>query len=65
MTHVVTEHITRTKNTIKGTFRLSDKTTTHFSIDRENGWNQWGNFTDNLCITVDKVEQLQNELNES
>jgi hypothetical protein len=61
-THVIREKVTRTKNTIKGKFYLSDKTITSFDIDKEYGWNQWGNSTNNLCITVNRVEQLQNEL---
>ncbi len=60
--HVVSEAVRRTKNTIKGTFRLSDKSTTSFEIDRENGWEQWGNTTGNLGVTVARVEQLQKEL---
>lgn len=60
--HVTREKITRTKNTVKGKFYLSDKSITSFDINKTDGWNQWGNSTDNLYITVDRVEQLQNEL---
>ncbi len=61
-TSIKSENIKRTKNTVKGTFKLSDKTTTHFDIDRQNGWNQWGNSTENLGLTVDRVETLYAEL---
>jgi hypothetical protein len=56
------EDIKRSKNEITGTFELSDGTTTHFSIDLENGWSQWGNSTENLGLTVERVEELFNEL---
>jgi len=48
---------------IKGTFKLSDGTTTHFCIDKEYGWQQWGNFKSNLYLTVPILEELQKELN--
>jgi hypothetical protein len=60
--YVKREQITRTKNTMKGKFYLSDKSVTQFDINKTDGWNQWGNSTDNLSITVNRVEQLQNEL---
>lgn len=47
---------------IKGTFKLSDRSTTHFCIDKEYGWQQWGNTRDNLYLTVPILEQLQTEL---
>ena len=59
---IISETTRRTKNTIKGKFRLSDKTTTQFEISRGEGWNQWGNSTDNLCLSVLRVEQLEQEL---
>jgi len=62
MVYIRSETVRRTKNTIKGTFVLSDKTRTTFSIDRVNGWAQWGNSTSNLGLTVERVEQLENEL---
>lgn len=62
MVYVKSETIKRTRNTIKGTFRLSDKSTTQFSIDREYGWSQWGNTKDNLYVTVDRIEELTQEL---
>lgn len=61
-THVIREKVARTKNTIKGKFYLSDKSITSFDINKTEGWNQWGNTTDNLFLTVGRVEQLQNEL---
>ncbi len=62
MTEIRSENITRTKNIIKGYFVLSDKTKSYFRIDKEYGWQQWGNFRDNLVLTVDRVEKLQQEL---
>jgi hypothetical protein len=59
---VTSETVRRTRNTIKGSFRLSDKTTTKFEIDREYGWRQWGNSESNLYVTVPRCEQLQIEL---
>ena len=64
MPYVKSEHITQTRNTIKGWFLLSDKSKTHFSIDRVNGWQQWGNSRENLGLTVDRIEKLQEQLNE-
>ena len=58
MTYVKSESYRRTKNTIKGHFILSDKSKTQFSIDKENGWSQWGNSTENLGVTVARVEKL-------
>ena len=37
MTYVKSEVVKRTKNTIKGHFKLSDKSITFFSIDKEHG----------------------------
>lgn len=62
MPTIKSETIKRTKNTIKGYFVLSDKSKTQFDIDRVNGWNQWGNSTENLGLTVDRVESLFREL---
>lgn len=62
MTYVKSEVVKRTKNTIKGHFILSDKSKTMFAIDKEYGWQQWGNSTENLGLTVDRLEQLQSEL---
>jgi len=59
MVYVRSETVRRTKNTIKGTFVLSDKTRTTFSIDRVNGWAQWGNSTSNLGLTVERVENVR------
>ncbi len=62
MIRVTSETVRRTKNTIKGHFTLSDKSKTKFDIDRGYGWNQWGNTTDNLSLTVNRVEELLEEL---
>ena len=64
MTKVKIENTTKTKNIIKGYFLLSDNSKTQFRIDKKYGWQQWGITRENLWITVNRVEQLQNELYE-
>jgi hypothetical protein len=52
--------ITYLKNgEIKGQIKLSDNTITHFEIDKYGEWNQWGNYSKNLFVTVPLMEQLQ------
>jgi hypothetical protein len=62
MVVVRSETVRRTRNTIKGYFNLTDGSKTQFSIDKEYGWQQWGNTMGNLGETVDRLEQLQREL---
>jgi hypothetical protein len=47
---------------IKGFFKLSDGTKTLFEIDKNGEWNQWGNNSDNLCLTVPFLEQMVRSL---
>lgn len=48
-----------TKHYIKGVFTLNDKSKTQFQIDKTDGtWEQWGNFRENLCVSVPKIEAL-------
>jgi hypothetical protein len=55
--------VTETKNQIKGIFYLTDKTRTRFEIDKKTGdWSQWGNCTDNLCLSVPIIERMLNEM---
>lgn len=61
MTYIKREVIKRTRNTIKGYFCLSDKTKTIFDINKD-GWEQWGNTSENLYLTVGRLEKLQEEL---
>jgi len=56
------EVVKRTKNTITGYFLLSDKSETQFSINKEYGWQQWGNTRENLSLTCSRLEELQQEL---
>ena len=60
MTTKVTKTTWReTKKFIKGVFTLNDKTKTNFEIEKSSGaWSQWGNTTENLCISVPKVEAI-------
>ena len=45
-------------NEVKGWFKLTDGTKTHFTISRDGEWEQWGNTRDNLCLTVPFMIQL-------
>jgi hypothetical protein len=57
--YIKSRTITELKTRVKGKFVLSDKSITKFEIDRKTGeWNQWGNSTDNLCISVEAIEKL-------
>lgn len=53
--------VTATKNQVKGVIYLTDKTKTNFSINKYGQWEQWGNNTENLCLSVGYVERLANE----
>ena len=56
---VRTQKITKLKSgAIKGSFTLTDRSTTQFEIEKNGNWYQWGNSTDNLCITVAYIERL-------
>jgi hypothetical protein len=61
MTRVISEKVNRNSRRIWGQFKLSDKTTTKFEMVKGQSWNQWGNSTDNLYLTVERVESLCNE----
>lgn len=49
-------------NEVTGWFKLTDGTKTHFHINKYGEWEQWGNTRDNLCLTVNFVENLRNFL---
>lgn len=59
--YIKKETVNQNSKRIWGYFKLSDNTTTHFEMKRDKGWFQWGNTTNNLCITVDRVEELCNK----
>lgn len=62
MPTIVRKKITETKNKIKGTFYLSDKSKTTFEICTKGKiWEQWGNTTENLCLSVPLVEDMFNQ----
>ena len=61
MPRIIEETITKSSKGIKGTFKLSDNSTTKFEKEKGKDWMQWGNNNDNLCLTTQKVEQLCNE----
>ncbi len=60
MAHIKKEIVKSNSQRIWGSFKLSDKTTTKFEMKKGESWFQWGNSTNNLCLTVDRVEQLCN-----
>ncbi len=61
MTNIVSEKINRNSRRIWGTFKLSDGSITKFEMRKDNAWFQWGNTTENLCLTVDRVKKLTDE----
>ena len=59
MAYIKSTTIRETKNFIKGTFTLSDKSKTKFEINKKtNDWYQWGNCTDNLSLSVERIENI-------
>ena len=63
MPHIKSKKITYYRGKVKGSIRLSDGTVTKFEIFKGGDWFQWGNSTQNLCVTVPMMERLQEELN--
>lgn len=61
-TKIKTTKITAIKKGISGYFTLTDGTKTKFSIDKQGEWYQWGNSTENLYLSVPKVERLVSDL---
>jgi hypothetical protein len=61
-TKVKTTKITKIRKGISGYFKLTDGTKTKFSIDNQGEWEQWGNTTDNLCISVPNVQRMVTDL---
>ena len=57
--YIKSKKITYLKTKIKGSIKLSDGSTTKFEIVRGGDWNQWGNSTSNLSLTVPLMEKLQ------
>jgi hypothetical protein len=47
---------------IKGTLKLSDKSTTKFEIEKDGQWFQWGNTENNLWISVPLVKKLREQM---
>lgn len=70
MSKIVRETINKNSRRIWGYFKLSDGTKTQFEQTKENAkngisWSQWGNITENLGVSVERVETLTNEWLES
>ena len=61
MKSIKREVINSNSRRIWGHFILSDKSKTQFEMIKGEGWNQWGNTTDNLCVTVDRLNELASE----
>lgn len=62
MVKIVKETVFHTNKRVWGRFKLSDGSVTKFEMSRaDESWHQWGNNTDNLKITVNRVEQLCKE----
>ena len=55
------ETVKRSKRRIWGQFILSDGSVTKFDGSKENSWEQWGNTTDNLRVTVSRLEEIFSE----
>ena len=64
MTYIKSQKINKSHNRIWGTFKLSDKSTTHFEVRQNESLQQWGNSTENLGLSVDIIEKLESELYE-
>ncbi len=65
---IIKEVVHQNTKRIWGYFILSDKSKTSFEMTLRNykslgsgAWFQWGNTTDNLYLTVDRVELLCNK----
>lgn len=58
MNSIKRETVNSNSRRIWGEFLLSDGSRTKFEMTKDNSWFQWGNTTDNLSITVDRVEEL-------
>jgi len=59
--YVKSENIKSNHKRVWGSFKLSDKTVTKFEMLKGESWFQWNNSTNNLCITVNRVEHICNE----
>lgn len=59
--YIRSENIHRNKQRIWGSFRLNDGSVNKFEMRKGESWFQWGNTTDNLYITVERIEQLCND----
>ena len=61
MNTIKRETVNKNNRRIWGNFKLSDGSVTKFEMVKNESWFQWGNTTDNLGITVGRVEELTNE----
>jgi hypothetical protein len=50
---------------IAGKVTLSDGSVTEFNIMPEYGWQQWGNYREQLVVTVDLMEAIQEVAHEN
>lgn len=68
LTKILREHVEENGSRIWGYFSLSDGTRTQFECKKrdlerlgDGAWFQWGNTTENLWLSVERVEQLVGE----
>lgn len=65
LAHIVSEHVKQNSRRIWGYFILSDGSKSHFEQTKADltrlgsgSWFQWGNTTENLYLSVERVEEL-------
>lgn len=61
MPKIIKENIKQNKSRIWGNFILSDNSKTEFEMRKNKDWFQWGNSTENLSLSVDRVIELCNK----
>ena len=64
MVHILKETVNRTEKRIWGKFKLSDRSSTKFEMIKDEAWFQWGNTTENMYITLERVKKLCDEYND-
>ena len=60
-TYIKSRKINSNNKRIWGSFELSDRTTSKFEMRKGDAWYQWGNSTENLCITTEEVDKICNK----
>ncbi len=60
-TKIVKQEITKLKTKWKGEIMLSNNSTVKFTMNKQNGWEQFGASKDEMWITTPIIEGLWNE----